>query len=143
MFKRILIPTDGSGLSQIAVQQGVKLAKESGAKVTFLNVAVPFHVFTYDAESIEDTKPQYEKRVRARGERILGECQKVARGADVPSDTRFYISEHPYEEIVKAARDADLVVMASHGRKGVKGVLLGSETQKTLTHSDTPVLVIR
>ena len=74
---------------------------------------------------------------------MLGECQQLARRADVPSERRFAMSDHPYEEIVNAAREADLVVMASHGRRGVKGVLLGSETQKTLTHCATPVLVIR
>jgi nucleotide-binding universal stress UspA family protein len=143
MYKHILMPTDGSELSKAAVRQGVQLAKEGGAKVTFLNVVTPFHVFAANTEMVSDTRKEYEKHSRQHAERILAECEQVARGAGVSSDGRFAVNEHPYEEIVKAGEEADLIVMASHGRKGVKGLLLGSETHKTITHGHTPVLVVR
>jgi nucleotide-binding universal stress UspA family protein len=145
MYKHILMPTDGSTLSQAAVSEGLQLAKENGAKVTFMNVAPPFHLFAYDAQSLNDTRADYDRHARERAERILAECGKAASQAGVESDQRFAISERPYEEIVKAASDSavDLIVMASHARKGVQGVFLGSQTQKTLARSKTPVLVIR
>ena len=143
MYRHILLPTDGSQLSQEAVRQGVRLAKEHGAKVTFLNVVTPFHVLAAHADTAADTRREYEKHARQHAERLLGECQRAAQDADVPSEGVFAVSEHPYEEIVKAARDADLIVMASHRRKGVKGLLLGSQTHKTITHGATPVLVVR
>lgn len=143
MFKRILIPTDGSELSAEAVRLGLQFAKEGGASVAFLNVVTPFHVFAANAEMLNDTRADYEKHSRQHAERLLGECQQAARKAGVPSEGNFEINERPYEEIVKAARNADLVVMASHGRSGAKGLLLGSQTHKTITHGETPVLVIR
>ena len=143
MYKHILMPTDGSELSKEAVRQGVQLAKENGAKVTFLNVVMPFHTVAGKAEALSDTRPEYEKHARQHAERILGECEQAARTAGVTSEGLHRVSEHPYEEIVKAAQEADLIVMASHGRRGVKGLLLGSETHKTITHGRTPVLVIR
>ncbi|HET7365508.1 MAG TPA: universal stress protein [Burkholderiales bacterium] len=145
MYKHILMPTDGSALSQAAVREGLQLAKENGAKVTFMNVAAPFHVFAYDAASLSDTWSDYDRHAHERSERILSECEKAAGEAGVSSAKRFAVSEHPYEEIVKAASEtgADIIVMASHARKGMQGVFLGSQTQKTLARSKTPVLVIR
>ena len=143
MYQRILLPTDGSELAQEAVRQGLHLAKEQGAKVTFLNVVMPFHVFAASSQAATDTRPEYEKHARQHAERLLGECQRAARDAGVPSEGLFMVNEHPYQEIVKAAQEADLIVMASHRRKGVKGLLLGSETHKTITHGKTPVLVVR
>jgi len=143
MYKHILMPTDGSELSKAALREGLKLAKENGAKVVFLNVGTPFHVFAADSEALTDTRPEYEKHALKHGERILGECEQAARNAGVTSAGRFVFGEHPYEEIVRAGAEADLIVMASHGRKGVKGLLLGSVTHKTITHGETPVLVIR
>jgi nucleotide-binding universal stress UspA family protein len=143
MYRHILLPTDGSELSKEAVRHGVQLARENGAKITFLNVVMPFHVVATTSDSLSDTRPEYEKHARQHAERLLGECQRAAKQAGVPSEGAYMVNEHPYEEIVKAAQDADLIVMASHGRKGVKGLLLGSETHKTITHGHTPVLVIR
>lgn len=143
MYKQILMPTDGSELSRTALREGLKVAKENGAKVVFLNVGTPFHVFAADSEALTDTRPEYEKHALKHGEEILGECEQAARNAGVPSAGRFVFSEHPYEEIVRAGEEADLIIMASHARKGVRGLLLGSVTHKTITHGETPVLVIR
>jgi nucleotide-binding universal stress UspA family protein len=145
MFKHILLPTDGSRLSEIAVQRGLELAKSMNAKVTGFHVIPEFHVFTYRTEMLEDTRAEFAKDSRVHAEKYLAVIQKAAREAGVTCDTAYVTSDHTYEAIIKAAeeRGCDLITMASHGRKGVQGLLLGSETYKVLTHSRVPVLVFR
>jgi nucleotide-binding universal stress UspA family protein len=144
MFKHILIPTDGSELSEAAVQNGIQLARSLNAKVTGLHVVLPFHVFTTRTEMLEDTKGQYERESKIQAEQFLNVIKKTAEKAGVGCETAYVTSDHPYETIIKTAenRGCDLIVMASHGRRGVQGVLIGSETQKVLTHTKTPVLVV-
>jgi nucleotide-binding universal stress UspA family protein len=145
MFKHVLIPTDGSPLSEKAALQGVHLAKSLNAAVTAFHAAPKFHVVTYKTEMLEDTKQLYEQDSRAHAEKYVGVIENAAREAGVSCKTSFATSDHPYEAIIAAseANGCDLVVMASHGRKGVQALLLGSETQKVLTHSRIPVLVLR
>ena len=145
MFQHILIPTDGSELSEAAVQKGIQLARSLNAKVTGFHVILPFHVFTRKTEMLEGTKEQYERQSGMQAEKFLAVIKKAAEKAGVSCDTEYGMSDHPYEMIIKAAHNngCDLIVMASHGRRGVQGVLLGSETQKVLTHTQTPVLVVR
>ncbi|HXM82394.1 MAG TPA: universal stress protein [Burkholderiales bacterium] len=145
MFRHILIPTDGSSLSARAVERGIEAAKGIGAKVTAVHVGTPFHVLAADAEALTDTREEYERHIKRRGREMLAAIEKSAKDKGVPCDSAFVNSEHPYEAIIKTAKDkgCDLILMASHGRKGVKGLLLGSETQKVLTHSSIPVLVYR
>jgi len=144
MFKHILIPTDGSELSEAAVQNGIQLARSLNAKVSGLHVVLPFHVFTTRTEMLEDTKGQYERESKIQAEQFLNFIKKTAQKAEVRCETEYATSDHPYETIIKTAenRGCDLIVMASHGRRGVQGVLIGSETQKVLTHTKTPVLVV-
>ncbi len=143
MFKHILVPTDGSGRSESAVRKGIDLAKSVGAKVTGLYVIPDFHIFTYRTEMLEDTREQYAKDCEAHAAQYLGLINKVAKDAGVPCNTVHVSHDHPYEAILRTAEQlgCDLIVMASHGRRGVQGVLLGSETQKVLTHAHIPVLV--
>ena len=145
MFKHILLPTDGSELSEAAIQTGIQLAKSINAEVTGFHVIVPFQVFTFQTEMLEDTKEQYERESKVQAERFLGVIKKAAEQASVKCDSDYVTSNHPYEMIINAAekKGCDLIVMASHGRRGVQGVLIGSETQKVLTHSKIPVLVVR
>ncbi|MDO8457371.1 MAG: universal stress protein [Burkholderiaceae bacterium] len=145
MFKHILIPTDGSELSKVAIQNGVKFAKEINAKITGLTVTVPYHYFAVDAMQLSDTPEQYSIDVKAMADRYLGVIKEEASKAGVECDLVHVSSEHPYEEIVKTAqeRQCDVIFQASHGRRGMGGVILGSETQKVLTHSKIPVLVFR
>jgi nucleotide-binding universal stress UspA family protein len=145
MFKHLLLPTDGSAASEVAIRAAVSLAKDSGAKVTGLHVIQPFHVFAYDVEMIEDTRVTYAAQAQARAERYLGAIEKAAKEWEVACETSVVTDEHPYEAIIRTAkaRGCDLVVMASHGRRGIKALMLGSETQKVLTHSALPVLVVR
>jgi nucleotide-binding universal stress UspA family protein len=145
MFKHLLLPTDGSKLSEAAIRKGIELAKDNQARVTGLSVIPEFHVFTYHTEMLEDTREQYAKDSRAHAAQYLQVIERQAREAGVPCDTVTATSDHPYEAIIKTAKDSgcDLIMMASHGRKGLQATLIGSETQKVLTHCDVPVLVYR
>jgi nucleotide-binding universal stress UspA family protein len=133
MFKHILIPTDGSELSSKAVQSGVALAKAVGAKVTGITVTVPSQVFA-------DTTP-----TNAAGEKCLAQIKDAATAAGVHCNVIHAEHEQPYQAIIEATKrnGCDLIVMASHGRRGVSALMLGSETVKLLTHSTIPVLVYR
>ena len=145
MFKHILLPTDGSKLSDDAIRMGVQLAKTVNAKVTGFCVMPEFHVFTYKTEMLEDTKREFAKDSKAHAVQYLSVIETAAKAAGLTCDIASATHDHPYEAIIRAAkqRGCDLIVMASHGRKGVQAVLLGSETQKVLTHSHIPVLVCR
>lgn len=145
MFKHILLPTDGSKLSEKSVKQGVRMAKALNAKVTALHVVPKFHTFTYQSEMLESTRREYEADAAERTKNYLEFVRKVAAGSDVKCDTAQVASDQPFREIIKAAekKGCDLILMASHGRRGIEGFLLGSETQKVLTHSTVPVLVYR
>ncbi|MFI4995494.1 MAG: universal stress protein [Hyphomicrobiales bacterium] len=145
MYKNILIPTDGSDLSAKAVKHGIALGKAIGAKVTALTVSTPFHIFALDPEMIEDTQATYKKRSAKKTAEILDVVASAAKAANVVCDTVQVEHEHPYEAIIDTARSkrCDLILMASHGRRGVSAVVLGSETVKVLTHSKIPVLVCR
>lgn len=104
-----------------------------------------FHVFTYRTEMVEDTKDKFSRDSRAHAQKYLAVIEEAARKAGVPCETTDVTSDDPYEAIIDAAekKGCDLIAMASHGRKGLKGVLLGSETHKVLIHSRIPVLVYR
>lgn len=145
MFTHLLIPTDGSQLSERAIRKGIAFAKSINAKVTGFHVVPEFHVFTYRTEMLEDTEKQFAEDSKAHAAQFLGVIESAAKEAGVRCDTAYVTHDHPYEAIIKAAeeRGCDLIMMASHGRRGVRGVLLGSETQKVLTHGRTPVLVYR
>jgi nucleotide-binding universal stress UspA family protein len=145
MFKHVLLPTDGSPLSDDAIRMGVQLARTVNAKVTGFHVMPEFHVVTYKTEMLEDTRQEFARDSKAHAANYLSAIEKAAKAAGVVCETATATNDHPYEAIIKAAkrRKCDLIVMASHGRKGMQAVLLGSETQKVLTHSHVPVLVYR
>jgi len=145
LFKHILIPTDGSDLSRKAVLYGVQLAKESGAKVTGLTLSEPYHVATMDAVLVSFGQDEYEQQSRRVSEKALEQVRMAADAAGVACDTIGETHDQPYRAIIDAARakGCDLIVMASHGRRGISALLLGSETVKVLTHSTIPVLVYR
>jgi len=145
MYKHILIPTDGSKLGDTAVQHGIALAKEIGAEITALTVSEPFHIIAVKAEMLEDTFASYKQRTEERAAKILGAVADAAKAAGVTCETVHVQEEHPYEAIIGTAesRQCDLIVMASHGRRGIAKLLLGSEATKVLTHSSVPVLIYR
>lgn len=145
MFKHILIPTDGSELSNIAIQNGVRFAKEIKAKITGLTVTRPYHYVAVEVLQMTDTPEQYDLEMKALAERNLSAIRQAAEQAGVACELVHCSSDHPYEEIVNTAqeRDCDVIFQASHGRRGVRALIVGSETNKVLTHSKIPVLVYR
>ncbi len=146
MFKHILIPTDGSELSQKAIRIGVELAKFHGARVTGVHAIPDYHLMiAYEGAFDPVTEERIEKEARMRAENYLDFIKKTAAGAGVPCDTVCETSDHPYDAILKTAKagDCDLILLHSHGRKGLAAVLLGSETRKVLTYSKIPVMVVR
>lgn len=145
MYKHLLLPTDGSTLSSRAIDQGLALAEAVGAKATILIVVEPFHSFNVSSDLLAEVRDDYEKSVRANAEKVLQAAADKARALGVQAETALVRDEHPHRRIVEAAAEhgCDLIVMASHGRRGVSALLMGSVTQKVLTHSTTPVLVIR
>lgn len=145
MYKRILLPTDGSDASLRAIRAGVELARSLGAQVLAMTAVPSFHTFTLDTDMLEQTRAEYEAAHAARARRMLDEAQAIAREAGLDCTCLSVAADEPYEAIIAAAREhhCDLIVMASHGRRGLKGLLIGSETQKVLVHSAIPVLVHR
>jgi nucleotide-binding universal stress UspA family protein len=145
MFDHILIPTDGSDTSKKIIQDCVALAKTTGARITALHVIPEFHIFTYQTGMLEDTREQFSRDSIAQAKKYLEEIESAAKEAHVKCNTIYLVNDSPFEAIIKSAENekCDLIAMASHGRKGLKGFLLGSETQKVLTHSQIPVLVFR
>ncbi len=145
MYKKILLPTDGSQLSTAAIAQGVALAKAIGAKVMGMTVSAPFHTFALDPMMVGDTRETYKKDCEERAAKDLGAIKTAASAAGVPCEVVHVNADHPYEGIIDTAKTAgcDLILMASHGRKGASALVLGSETVKVLTHSKIPVLVCR
>jgi nucleotide-binding universal stress UspA family protein len=145
MFAHVLLPTDGSKLSESTIRKGVQLAKTMHARVTGMCVVPKMHFFNYDSEIPGDIKEKAAKECRDMADAHLGFIRKAAEEAGVACQVVSATDDQPYEAIIHAAEThaCDLIMMASHGRRGVKGVLLGSETQKVLTHSKIPVLVFR
>ncbi len=147
MFKHILVPTDGSELSQEAIRNAVPFAKEMNAKITAFYTKPEFDTTQYAEGSNIDplAMKRFEEATEAEAQKILGFAEKLCQETGVPCETLSLTNNNPYEAIIEAAKQSgcDLVFMASHGRKGLKGFLLGSETQKVLMYSTIPVLVYR
>jgi nucleotide-binding universal stress UspA family protein len=144
MYKRILISTDGSDISQSATQSAIDLAKATGAELFAISVKEPF---PYSAISeMQPVPPQefFDAQERIAAERVKAVVDS-AQAAGVKCGAHTVEAVHPWEAILDhvKAQNCDLIVMASHGRRGLSAILLGSETQKVLTHSTIPVLVIK
>lgn len=145
MYKHILLPTDGSQITQNAVTEGIALAKAIGARVTGIHVTAPFHVLALSRLMMADTESEYNADAETISANALSVIEKLARENQLVFKGVHARGERPWEEIIKTAvaEGCDLIMMASHGRTGVAGVLIGSETQKVLTHTRIPVLVTR
>lgn len=145
MFKHILLPTDGSSCAETALRASLAFARDAGARVTCLHVLPQFHVFSTDSAMLEDTREEFARDGERHATAILARVETMARELGVPCTLMRMVSDDPFEAIIEAAQTSgcDLIAMASHGRRGLKGMLLGSETQKVLTHSSIPVLVYR
>ena len=147
MYQRILVPVDGSQLSDRAVKEAANLSRKLGATLTLFFAAPAYRlpVGMGEGASVEQFIPpdRYRRSMRATAKRLLDAAAEKAGGAATRQICEF--SDQPYEAIIAAAQKGkcDLIVMASHGWRGLKGLLLGSETHKVLTHSRIPVLVVR
>jgi len=147
MFRNILVPTDGSELSRATAKRAITFASEAGARITAF-YAKPEYPIAYFGEGalIDPTTPEkFTQMADQQAAEYLGEVAAWCKEANVECETTSATSDIPYEAIIEAAEKAgcDLIFMASHGRRGISGLLLGSETNKVLTHSKIPVLVYR
>ena len=147
MYRNILIPTDGSALSRMAAGAGVKLAQALGARVTGLFAAPAATPIVYrDALPVGYATPdKHQKMIAKTAAGYLAAIAKAAKAAGVPCECLSVTDDFPADAILATARKrkCDLIFMASHGRRGLRGLLLGSETQKVLAHASTPVVVFR
>ena len=146
MYKNILIATDGSALAEKAVSHGLSLAKSVGAKVTALIVEAPFNVYDVPESRVpqmSEAFAQHAEHIKQHATKVLNHVAEAAKAAGVPCEAVQIEHDHPYEAIIATAEDkgCDIIVMASHGRSGISAVLLGSVTNKVLTHTNIPVLV--
>lgn len=147
MYKNLLVATDGSKLSDKALVHAISLARAVGAKLTAFYAAPDYPMPAYADGVVYEpvSRKEYAKLAAEDAEKILDAAAAKAAAAGVDCKTAFAIASAPWEAILAAAKKhkSDAIVMASHGRRGLSAVLLGSETQKVLTHSKLPVIVVR
>lgn len=145
MYKHILIAFDGTELSEKALRQGVQLAKAVGAKVTALYVTMPWAAVAVGEIAVMFPPEEYEANAAKAASEQLKCATETAKALGVPCEAMHSSESQPYKAIVDTAanKGCDLIVMGSHGRRGIAGLLLGSVAMKTLTHAHVPVLVYR
>lgn len=145
MYKNILIATDGSELATNAVEQGLALAKALSAKATAVTVTESWVPMVAGDMAIAFPVEEYEQGCAASAAKILGVVSDVARRIEVACETLHVKDQFPAEGIIETAkaRNCDLIVMASHGRRGITRLLLGSQANEVVTHSTVPVLICR
>jgi nucleotide-binding universal stress UspA family protein len=148
-YKHIMLPVDGSEPSRKAEKECIAFAKSIGAKVTAIHVVSHFylHFQPWATPKSVHTKieREHEEEAKEIAQKMVSALVTRAKKESVDCDGLVVVGDHPYEEIINNAesRKCDLIMMASHGRRGLDAVLLGSETVKVLTHSKIPVLVVR
>jgi nucleotide-binding universal stress UspA family protein len=151
MYKHILISTDGSEVAQKGVDHGLSLAKNLGARVTIIMVTERFPVSVHTGIGAAGWIPgpeeiaRYEARQKEFAQKVLAAVEAAAKKLGVPADTVHVPEAYPAETIIEVAkaRDCSLIVMASHGRRGLRKLVLGSQTSEVLAGSPVPVLVVR
>ena len=149
MYQHLLLPTDGSELSERAARDGVRFAKSLGAQLTVLHVTPLFYPSELPAPArgreYAARAREYEESSKENAARALGPIERMAREAGVVCSAVHRVTDSPWEVIINVAaeRGCDLIFMASHGRRGVSALLIGSETNKVLTHTKIPVIVWR
>jgi nucleotide-binding universal stress UspA family protein len=148
-YKHILLPVDGSDTSRKAEKECIAFAKSGGAKVTALHVVSHFHLHLPQRATLKSLQVrierEHEEEARAIAQKMVDALAARAREKGVDCEGVVVVGDQPYQEIISSAesRKCDLIMMASHGRRGLDAVLLGSETVKVLTHTQIPVLVVR
>jgi nucleotide-binding universal stress UspA family protein len=148
-YKHIMLPVDGSELSRKAEKECIAFAKSIGAKLTAIHVVSHFHLYIAPWATLKSVhtkiEKEHEEEATEIAQKMISALTKRAKADGVECDGLVVVGDHPYEEIINSAeeRKCDLIMMASHGRRGLDAVLLGSETVKVLTHTKIPVLVVR
>lgn len=145
MYKNILIATDGSELAEKAVQQGLGLAKVMGAKATVVTITEPWTAVAPMEVGVAFPVDAYEEGAAATAKRILARVEAESKALGLACDVRHIRDQMPADGIIAAAEEigADLIVMASHGRRGLKRLILGSQANSVVTHSHVPILICR
>lgn len=148
MFKHILLPTDGSPLSSRAVKRGIRFSRSVGATVTAVHIVPEFRLMAEEgfvSPLGAELKRRVDRESREHARKVLAQVERWARAARVPCAAVVVVGDAPYLRIIATAkkRKCDLIIMASHGRSGLSGLLLGSETARVLAHSKIPVMVLR
>ncbi len=145
MFNTILFPTDGSPLSDKAAETALAFAQLNKAKLVALSVVQPFPFSPMADGGIVLDASLYEQQMQEASQRAVDKLGEAARAVGVPFEGVVVVSPSPHEEIVNAAQTyhCDIILMASHGRKGLNKLFVGSETQKVLAHTELPVMVLR
>jgi nucleotide-binding universal stress UspA family protein len=149
MFKHILVPTDGTAFSSEAAKHAIELGQALGSKLTFIHVLPSRPLPFFGGEGgmfVDQTEPdEFDESAKTAAARHLAGLEEKARAAGVAAASVAQGGHAPFEVICEVAllRGCDLILMASHGRTGIKSLILGSETQKVLTHTRIPVLVYR
>src|ERR1700752_2241194 len=144
MFKHILVPTDGSDLSKKAIDGAIDLAKARGARIPAY-ASLPQYPYSPFSEGVIEPPVDFQERSEREARLHLEEVEAAARDAGVPFTSRTSVHPSPYLGIIEAAErgGCDVIFMASHGRRGLGSLLIGSETQRVLTHTKIPVIVYR
>lgn len=146
MYKHILIATDGSEPSKAAARSGLQLAKSLKADVLVVNISRPYKaVITLGGVDVMPSGDEYDKLCEKNAASILGAVEKEALDFGVPCRTKHIVDDHEWKAIIEAAesKKCDLIHMGSHGWSGLTALILGSQTQRVITHSKIPVLVYR
>lgn len=145
MYKNILIATDGSELAHKAVAQGFALAKALGSNVTVVTITEPWTAVVPGEMGMAFPIDDYEKGAAEGAKTILEATLAEAKAAGIACETVHVSDQYPAEGIISTAKDkgCDLIVMASHGRRGISRLLIGSQTNQVVVHSEVPVLVVR
>ncbi len=148
MYAHIMLPLDGSELSLKALKEGVALAKTLGSKLTLITVVSSYHTgvtVPFSSALVQEIEKSHDEEAKKAAEKLHVDMSARARSEGVKCESVVAFGDSPYEEIIAKAQDlkCDLIVMASHGRRGLEGLLLGGETVRVLTHSHIPVLVVR
>jgi nucleotide-binding universal stress UspA family protein len=144
MFKHILVPTDGSDLSKKAIDGAIDLARTVGARVTAY-ACLPQYPYSPYSDVVIEPPGDFQTRSEREARTHLQEVEDAARSAGVSCESRTSVHPSPYLGIIEAAETGgcDVIFMASHGRRGLGSLLIGSETQRVLTHTKIPVIVYR
>lgn len=145
MFKTILVPTDGSSFSDRTISAAVDFARSTGGKIIGLSVVEPYPFIAISESAMVVNTDIYQEQMQKQAQMNVQKIADAAQTGNVPYETVVAQSFSPYEEIINVAKkfNCDIIFMASHGRKGLSKLFVGSETQKVLAHSTIPVLVFR